>query len=134
MQTFRANIRWRNVLAFLLISLIGGLVWPACASAQEYPSRAVRMIVPSSAGSGVDIVARIVARRMTDALGAQVVIDNRAGAAGVIGVQLAAKSAPDGYTVLTTGPSFTINASLSRKLPYDPVKDFAPIGQATTGQ
>jgi tripartite-type tricarboxylate transporter receptor subunit TctC len=114
--------------------LIAALALPAGAHAQDYPGRAIRMIVPSSPGSGVDIVARIVARRMTDALGAQIAIDNRAGAAGVIGVQLAAKSPADGYTVLMTGPSFTINASLSRKLPYDVVKDFAPVGQATTGQ
>ena len=117
----------------IAISLLAALVSPACANAQEYPNRAVRMIVASSAGSGVDIVARIVARRMGDVLGVQFVVDNRAGAAGVIGAQLASKAAPDGYTLLMTGPSFAINASLVRKLPYDVLRDFAPVGRATTG-
>jgi tripartite-type tricarboxylate transporter receptor subunit TctC len=118
----------------LAIVLAAALVLPAGAAAQEYPNRAVRLIVASSAGSGVDIVARIVTRRMSDTLGVQIVVDNRAGAAGVIGSQLAARSAPDGYTLLMTGPSFAVNASLVRKLPYDSIRDFVPVGQATTGQ
>jgi tripartite-type tricarboxylate transporter receptor subunit TctC len=117
---------WIAILLLVALS-------PARADAQEYPSRAIRLIVASSAGSGVDIVARVVARRMTDTIGVQLVIDNRAGAAGAIGGQLVAKSAPDGYTLLMTGPSFAINATLVRKLPYDPIRDFAPVGQATTG-
>jgi tripartite-type tricarboxylate transporter receptor subunit TctC len=118
--------------SWIAISLLLALS-PVRGDAQEYPSRAIRLIVASSAGSGVDIVARIVARRMSDGLGVQIVVDNRAGAAGAIGAQLVAKSVPDGYTLLMTGPSFAINASVVRKLPYDPVRDFAPVGQATTG-
>jgi tripartite-type tricarboxylate transporter receptor subunit TctC len=82
----------------------------------------------------VDIVARLVAQRMSDALGVQIVPDNRAGAGGTIGVQIAAKSPPDGYTLLMAAPSFTINASLLRPAPYDPIRDFTPVGQATTSQ
>jgi tripartite-type tricarboxylate transporter receptor subunit TctC len=104
------------------------------ASAQDYPSRPIRLIVASSPGSGVDIVARLVAQRMSESMGAQMVVDNRAGAGGTIGVQIAAKSAPDGYTLLMAAPSFTINATLMRPPPYEPIRDFAPVGQATTSQ
>ena len=104
------------------------------AHAQEYPSRPIRMIVASSPGSGVDIVARLVAQRMSEPLGTQIVVDNRAGAGGAIGVQLTAKAAPDGYTILMAAPSITVNAILMRPAPYDVVRDFAPVGQATTSQ
>jgi tripartite-type tricarboxylate transporter receptor subunit TctC len=104
--------------------------------AQTYPLRPVRLVVASSPGSGVDIVARIVAQRMSETLGAQMIVDNRPGAGGAIGVQNVAKSASDGYTLLMAAPSFTISASLvrdPRDLPYDTIRDFAPVGQATTG-
>lgn len=115
------------------LTLLLTLVLPADTNAQEYPSRPVRLIVASSPGSGVDIVARIVAQRMNDAIGVQMVVDNRAGGGGTIGVQVAAKSPPDGYTLLMAAPSFTINASLDRQLPYDVIRDFAAVGRATTG-
>jgi tripartite-type tricarboxylate transporter receptor subunit TctC len=82
----------------------------------------------------VDTVGRIVGQRIGDVIGAQVFVDNRAGGGGSIGVQAVAKSAPDGYTLLMAAPSFTINASLMRPPPYDVVRDFAPVGRATTGQ
>jgi tripartite-type tricarboxylate transporter receptor subunit TctC len=82
----------------------------------------------------VDIVARLVAQRMSEAIGVQIVVDNRAGAGGAIGVQITAKAAPDGYTLLMAGPSFTINATLMRPPPYDAIRDFTPVGQATTSQ
>jgi tripartite-type tricarboxylate transporter receptor subunit TctC len=110
-----------------------GLVLPAFTHAQTYPQRPVRLVVASSPGSGVDIVARIVGQRMSETLGAQMIVDNRPGAGGIIGVQNVAKSAPDGYTLLMAAPSFTISASLVRDLPYDTLRDFAPVGQATTG-
>jgi tripartite-type tricarboxylate transporter receptor subunit TctC len=110
-----------------------GVALPADVHAQAYPVRPVRLVVASSPGSGVDIVARIVAQRMSETLGAQMIVDNRPGAGGVIGVQNVAKSAPDGYTLLMAAPSFTISASLVRDLPYDTIRDFAPVGQATTG-
>ena len=102
--------------------------------AQDYPSRPVRLIVASSSGSGVDIIARVVAQRMTEALGVQMVVDNRAGAGGTIGVQTVAKSPPDGYTLLMAAPSFPINSMLMKPAPYDVLRDFTPVGQATTSQ
>jgi len=101
--------------------------------AQTYPARPVRLVVASSPGSGVDIVARIVAQRMSETLGAQMFVDNRAGAGATLGIAAVAKSAPDGYTLLMAAPSFTISASLMRDLPYDTIRDFTPVGQATTG-
>lgn len=103
------------------------LLLAAPAIAQDYPSRPIRMLVASSPGSGVDIVARLVAQRMSETLGVQIVVDNRAGAGGAIGVQIAAKSAPDGYTVLMAAPSFTVNATLMRPAPYDVIRDFAGV-------
>ena len=93
----------------------------------------MRLVVASSPGSGVDIVARILAQRMSETLGVQMVIDNRPGAGGGVGVLNVAKSAPDGYALLMAAPSLTISASLVRDSPVDPVRDFAPVGQATTG-
>ena len=118
---------------FAVLALLFGLALPGIPNAQEYPSRPVRLIVASSPGSGVDIVARIVSQRMGDTMGAQMFVDNRAGGGGTVGVQVAAKSPADGYTLLMAAPSFTINASLDRQLPYDVIRDFAAVGRATTG-
>lgn len=104
----------------------------SAAHAQPYPARPIRMIVASTPGSGVDIVARIVAQRMSETLGSSLVVDNRAGAGGTIGVQMASRAAPDGYTILMAAPSLTINALLVQPAPYDAVRDFSAIGQATT--
>src|SRR5688500_4977320 len=82
------------------------------AQSQPYPTRPIRMIVASTPGSGVDIVARIVAARMSESLKTSVVVDNRAGAGGTIGVQIASKAVPDGYTILMAAPSLPINALL----------------------
>ena len=105
----------------------------SCSLAQTYPTKAVRLIVPFSAGGGADIVARAIAQKLGDALAQQVVVDNRTGAAAIIGTELAAKSAADGYTLILgqTGPN-SINPSLYERLPYDALKDFAPITLATT--
>ena len=101
----------------------------ATASAQVYPSRPVTLIVPFPAGGGVDAMARITAERLTAAFGQQVVIDNRGGAAGVIGNRAAAKAIPDGYTlVMSTSGTTSINPSLYANPGYDTLKDFAPIG------
>ena len=117
-----------NALALLLASLV------LTVHAQTYPVRPIRLIVASSPGSGVDTVGRIVGQRIGEVMGAQVFVDNRAGGGGSIGVQAVAKSALDGYTLLMAAPSFTITASLMRPPPYDVVRDFAPVGRATTGQ
>ena len=96
--------------------------------AQTYPNRPVRWIVTYPPGGPTDVVARAVGARLTEAWGQQVVIDNRAGAGGVIGTDLAAKAVPDGYTLLFgTSAGLTINPALSSKLPYDALKDFAPV-------
>lgn len=101
---------------------------PALA-AQAYPQRPVRMIVPYSAGGATDIVARILAQKLPEFLGQQVVIDNRPGAGGLIGTDTAAKAAPDGHTLLTTSTPHVILPHLHKKIPFDALKDFAPIMQ-----
>ena len=108
-------------------------VSPPLAHAQSYPNKTIRMIVPFPAGGATDIVARLVAQKLGDAMGQQVIVDNRGGAAGTIGSDLAAKSPPDGYTILIgTSSTHAIAQSLYAKLPYDSVRDFAPvIGIAT---
>src|ERR1700758_1057494 len=114
----------------LLISLLGGaaLVWPAPARAAEpFPSHPIRLIVPYPAGGGTDIVGRVLGQKLHESLGQPVVIDNRGGAGGTLGTGLAAKSAPDGYTLLLVPTSHVINPSIYAKLPYDTAKDFAPI-------
>lgn len=96
--------------------------------AQTYPTKPIRLIVPFPAGGGTDIFARLVGRKMGDNMGQTFVVDNRAGASGIIGCEVVAKSAPDGYTLLmgTTG-THTTNPVVFSKLPYDPRKDFAPV-------
>jgi tripartite-type tricarboxylate transporter receptor subunit TctC len=114
------------------LALIAALVASSAAQAAApgtatYPSRAVRVIVPQSAGGSTDLAARIVLQRMGEAMGQTFVIDNRPGAGSLNGTETVAKAAPDGYTLLCVAASFSINPSLHEKLPFDPVRDFAPI-------
>jgi len=105
------------------------------ALAQGYPNRPIRLIVPFPPGGGTDIQSRVVAIRLSEALGQQVVVDNRPGAGGSIGAELAARAAPDGYTIWTGQTSnLAINPTLLPKIAYDPVRDFAPVTLLTTGQ
>jgi tripartite-type tricarboxylate transporter receptor subunit TctC len=104
-----------------------------CAVAQQYPVRPVRMIAASSPGSAVDIIARTVAQKLSEQVGQQVIVDNRAGAGGNLGAEIAAKAAPDGYTVFMGTPAHAISTSLYRKPTYDLARDFAPISQVTSG-
>jgi tripartite-type tricarboxylate transporter receptor subunit TctC len=97
------------------------------ARAQQYPDRPVRLVVPLAPGGGADILARIVGQKMTQSFGQQVVIDNRPGAGTIIGTEIVAKSAPDGYTLALVIPAHAINVSLFGKLPFDPIKDFAAV-------
>jgi tripartite-type tricarboxylate transporter receptor subunit TctC len=97
------------------------------AVAQDYPARSVRVIVPFEAGGALDAIARIITPKLSEAWGQQVLVENRAGAGGSIGAQAAARSKPDGYTLFVNTPSFAVNPSLQKDLPYDPEKDFAPV-------
>ncbi len=106
---------------------IGAFLLACIAGAQLYPSRPVRVIVTFPPGAGTDIATRLVAAKLSDQLGRQFVVDNRAGAAGNIGVELAARAAPDGYTLLAVTAAAAISQSAYSKVPYDLVKDFAPV-------
>jgi len=99
---------------------------------QAYPTKPIRLIVPWVAGGGTDIVARIMVPGLSEGFGQQVVIDNRPGANGIIGSDLAAKAAPDGHTMILEAVEHVINASTYAQLPYDTVKDFAPVGMVAT--
>jgi len=101
---------------------------PLVVAQENYPSKPIRMIVAFAPGGGTDIIGRFAAKAIQDALGASVVVENKPGAGGAIGTELVAKSPPDGYTLITGGTgSHAINPALFPKLPYDPVRDFAPV-------
>jgi tripartite-type tricarboxylate transporter receptor subunit TctC len=115
----------RTVIPILATALAA---LPLSGIAQVYPAKPVRVIVPMAPGGTLDLVARLLAPRMSESLGQPVVVENRAGASGYIGAEAVARSAPDGYTLLFTAPSTHITGRfLSRNLPYDPDKDFTPI-------
>ncbi len=111
----------------LLMVLLAGAGANARAAEAPYPVRPIRIVVTNTAGSGADVVTRIVADRLTQALGQQIVIDNRAGASGNIGAEIVARAAPDGYTLLMVTSQQANAAALSDKLGYDLVRDFAPV-------
>jgi tripartite-type tricarboxylate transporter receptor subunit TctC len=106
--------------------LLCATVVAGAATAQSYPTKPVRLIVPFAPGGGTDIVARVVAQKLTESLGQSVVVDNRPGAAGTIGVETTVRATPDGYTMIVVSGSYAANAALY-KLPYDPVSDVTPI-------
>jgi tripartite-type tricarboxylate transporter receptor subunit TctC len=113
-----------------LLLAIGGAL-PA--KAQDYPNQTVKIVVPFVAGGGVDVVARIIAPRLSEELGQSVIIENRGGAGGMLGAAAVAQSPPDGYTfLLGTGSTHGTNSSVYPKLSYDPVRDFAPVALVTT--
>jgi len=102
------------------------------AAAQEYPARPVRIIVPSPPGGGTDIVARVLAQHFARSFGQQFFVENKPGAGNMIGIEAVARSAPDGYTLLMTASTLALNSVLFKKVPYDPVRDFAPITLTAT--
>ena len=108
--------------------MLAALTVPLAIAQSDYPNKVILFIVPQAAGGSTDLLARTVGQKLSAALGQSVVVDNRAGANGIIGTELAAKAAPNGYTLLVggTGP-LAINASLYPKLPYDPVRQFTPV-------
>ena len=113
--------------AYAAVSLLA-LASPLPTLAQTYPAKPIRMIVPFAPGGNTDIIARVFAPKMGEALGQQIIIDNRGGAGSTIGTDAAARAAPDGYTLVTVSAAHTINPAMIRKLPYDSVKDFTPLG------
>ncbi len=117
------SFRFPAALSVIAVALLSA----ASVHAQSYPVRPVRMIVPFPPGGNTDIIARIVAPRMSESLGQQLIIDNRGGAGSTIGTELAARSPADGYTILMVSAAHTINPAMVKKLPYDSVKDFTPI-------
>jgi tripartite-type tricarboxylate transporter receptor subunit TctC len=111
----------RSIAAAVLSAFAAG------AFAQSYPAKPIRVIVPQPPGGSTDLVARPLAKHFTDAMGQSIVVENRPGAGSLIGTDLVAKAPADGYTLLMVAASFTINPSLHKSLPFDPVNDFAPI-------
>lgn len=127
MTRTRAGMQKRmGTLTWLMVAgLVAGT--PTSAAAQAYPTRPVRLIAASSAGSGVDMIARTIGQKLGEQLGQQVLVDNRAGAGGNLGAEIAAKAAPDGYTLFMVTSTFAINVNLYPKLNYDLQRDFAPV-------
>src|SRR5258705_5520547 len=114
-------MQWAKVL------LVSVLVSTTHASAQsEYPSRAVRIVVPSPPSGGTDIIGRVLAQHFSKALGQQFVVENKAGAGNMIGIEAVARAAPDGYTLLMVPSTLALNSVLYREGPYDPIPEFAP--------
>jgi len=121
-----------GVLRWLLVALIGAMV-PGTAAAESYPSRPIKLVVPFPPGGPNDIIARVVAQRMSEILGQTVVIDNRGGAGGVVGTDAVAKAAPDGYTIgICSAGAIAISASLAEKVPYDSTKELTAITLVAT--
>lgn len=116
----------------LRLGLIAASIIASSAYAQNYPARAVRLIIPFSAGGAADVPGRLLVERLTSVLGQQVVIENRPGAGSTIGAEVAAKAPPDGYTLFMISNTHFVSAGLYKKLPFDPLNDFTPITQITS--
>lgn len=124
MQPYKSLLH-TAVSAVLLFSYHGACV---AQSAGAYPTKPIRFVVPWAPGAGLDILARTIAPKMTEALGQQVIVDNRPGASSIIGTEMVARAAPDGYTLILASNNHAINSALFAKVPFDPVKDFAAVG------
>ena len=117
----------RSLAALMLAGAAGG----ACAQADNWPQKPIRLIVPLAAGGPSDTIARIVAAKLTEVLGQNVLVDNRAGASGIIGTEIAAKAPPDGYTLALVSNTLTINPALVKKMPFDAERDLVAVSQLT---
>ena len=115
-----------------IVVTLAGVLATMPVTAQEFPTRAIRMVLPFPAGGGSDLVARIIAQKYSQQLGQQVIVDNRAGASGNIAADIAAKAPADGYTVFFANSSISISPAIYKKLSFDPVKDFAAISMASS--
>ena len=120
------SIKTNSYIYILAASLVAAA---GSAAAQSYQARSIRLVVPSAPGGGTDILARVLANKLTEYLGQQVVVDNRAGAGTTIGIDMVAKSAPDGYTLLVSPSTLALNLWMYTKLPYDAIRDLAPLTQ-----
>lgn len=116
----------------LLVPLIAALAWTGYALADTFPSHSIRLVVPFPAGGGVDTIARVLQPSLQKSLGQPVIVDNRPGAASILGTEIVSRAAPDGYTLLFALNPHVVNSSLYRKLPYDPLNDFAAISLIAT--
>jgi tripartite-type tricarboxylate transporter receptor subunit TctC len=126
------RLKLRSAMLGMLLVLAAGALYTTDASAQAYPSKPIRLIIPFPPGGSNDIVGRMIANQLSGRLGMQVVADNRGGAGGMIGTELAAKSPSDGYTLLLISVAYAFNTSIY-KVPYDPVTAFTPIAPLGTG-
>ncbi len=126
MRCARIALRWIFIAAF------GWSGAPAVQAAESYPIKPIRMVVPYPPGGNTDVFARLIAQRLTQSWGQQVVVDNRAGGNTLIGTEMVARAIPDGYTIMVTTLTFTVSPSLYKKLPYDTIKDFTPITLAVS--
>jgi tripartite-type tricarboxylate transporter receptor subunit TctC len=115
-----------------IASVLSVIVAPSTAWAQAYPGKPIRIVVPAGPGGITDIVARVVGARLSERLGQPVMIDNKSGASGIIGTEIVARAAPDGYTLLMVYPSHPVNPALKQQLPYDTIKDFVGVTTLTT--
>ena len=115
----------RSVIACASVAVFA---LPGFEAHAQYPSKPIRIISPFAAGGGNDVISRTVAAKMTEALKQQVIVETRAGANGIVGTEAAARAAPDGYTMVLIPSNHAVNVSLYKKLPYDSIKDFTPIG------
>ena len=122
----------RRAAGAAILSVVASGLVASGARAQAYPSKPIRIVVPTGAGGITDIVARIVGARLSERVGQPVMVDNRPGASGIIGTEVAARAAPDGYTLLMVYPSHPVNPTLKKQLPYDTLRDFTGITTLTT--
>ncbi|HEU4661041.1 MAG TPA: tripartite tricarboxylate transporter substrate binding protein [Pseudolabrys sp.] len=120
-------MKWINRIFAAAAALTAAVAATMPASAAGYPDHPVKIIVPFAAGGPTDVMARLIAQKLSEALKQQFYVENRSGAGGNIGMQEASKSKPDGYTILVASSSYVVNPSLYKKNPYDPFKDFAPV-------
>jgi tripartite-type tricarboxylate transporter receptor subunit TctC len=122
-----ASVGFTRVIATMLVVLTAAL--PEALAQSSYPDRPIRIVVPNAPGGTVDMIARLVAQGLSERLGRQVVVDNRPGAGTIIGSEIVAKAPPDGYTLLMSVSTLAINPAVYKKMPYDALRDFAPITQ-----
>src|SRR5256712_4566824 len=125
----RARMRWPGL--FVLAGF--AVVFAFAALAQPYPTKPIKIVIPFPPGNTMDIMTRLIGPRMTERMGQQIIVENRPGASGMLGLEFVARAAPDGYTIAAgQGGNLTVLPPTSKNMSYDPLKDFAPIAVSTT--